>query len=816
MQVILQDLRYGLRALARSRGFTAVAVLTLALGIGGNTAVFSLVNAALLRPAPVVRDAGSLVWISNVWRDVGRLTEVSYPTYQDLRAGTRSFSSMAAYATTSFSIRAGDEPYRADGQLVSANYFTVLGVTPALGRSFLAEEDSAPGTHPVAVISHRLWQDRFAGDAGIVGRAVTINGQPFTIVGVAPARFFGMELPKPADLWLPAMMQAQAMPSSDNLLTERRALRFYVIGRLGANATVDGARADVQTVARRMAADHPDERKELGMTLSPVQGAVHPGDRRDVGPLTVLPTAVTAIVLLIACANVANLLLGRAASRRREVGIRLALGASRGRLVRQLLTESLILALLGAGAGILLSFWGTDLLLSAVEAPIAFDLTPDARVLGVTLALAVFTGVLFGLVPALAASRPDVVPALKDDATRGGARRTRLQGAFVVAQVALSLVLLVSAGLLVRSLRKANDVDIGFAARRHVVTLSFDLALQGYTPERARDFYTRLLERADGMPGVRSASYATVIPLSGRVMGDGFVPLDGAGANDEPRETTNYSEVGPGFHTTLGIPLRAGREFTTGDRLGAPGVAIVSEEFARRHWPGGSALGKRIRATARDAVPLEVVGIAKDIKIDELNESPRSFVYLPQLQSTAAAGGVSLVVRAAADGAALLAPLRAEAKAMDPDMPVYGVMTYDDVIRQRLDSKRAGSTLLSVFGSLALLLAAIGMYGVMAYGVAQRTREIGLRMALGARERDVLSLVVGDGLRLAGIGIALGLVLSFGATRALSSVLLGISATDGVTFAAGAALLATVAAVASYLPARRAAGVDPIVALRSE
>ena len=822
MDTLFQDLRYAVRTLLKSPGFTTVAVLTLGLGVGANTAVFTLVNAALFRSPPGTRPH-ELVWVAAT-RDFpeqpGRprsyRRRFSLPEYRDYAASVTSFSGLAAYQDVALALGSGGEPERINGMLVSGNYFQVLGLVPAAGRFFAPEEDRAPGAHPVVVLSHGLWRRRFGSAPGIVGSDLTVNGRHFMVVGVAPAGFVGIQLGDPAELFMPLAMVGVAMPRSADLLEERNAGWLQIVGRLKPGVTSTAAGADVGTLAARLAKAYPEALEATSAEVTPLSGGLDPSNRQEALPILLLLMAVPAVVLLIACANVANLLLARAAGRRREIGIRLALGATRWRLLRQLLTESVLLALCAGAVGMLLSFWLNDLLLAVSRAPTEIELAlkPDVRVLAFTIAIAAITGVLFGLAPALGATRPDLVPALKEEGIALGrrVRRSRLTGAFVVAQVALSLILLVTAGLFLRSLDKALNVDPGFDPINRIA-LSFDLGIQGYTDRQRGTFYARLLERVRALPGVESASLASPLPLSGRMIGTA-VSLEGVDP-DAGAVPVSFAAMTPGYFATLGIPLVRGRDFSAGDGPGAPLVLVVNETLARRLWPDQDPLGRRLKLYGRDEPLREVVGVAKDGKYDELTERPRNFLYLPERQR-ADLSDIALVVKTAGDPRPLAGALTAAVHELDPTLPIFRLETLEQSLVNRLDKERGASSLLGVFGTLALLLAALGLYGVMAYAVAQRTREIGIRVALGARQADVLRQFVGEGLRLAVVGVAIGLALSVALTRIIAQFLYGVTATDAATFAAGAALLCVVAVAASWLPSRRAARVDPMVALRSE
>jgi len=815
MDTLLQDLRYAARALIKSPGFTTVAVLTLGLGIGANTAVFTLVNAALFRTPPGA-SPHELMWLAAT-RDFpeqpGRprsyQRRFSLPEYRDYAAGSSAFTGLSAYQDAALALGSGGEPERINGMLVSGNYFQVLGLVPAAGRFFVPEEDRDPGAHPVVVLSHGLWRHRFGSDSAIVGKDITVNGRRFMVVGVAPAGFVGIQLGEPADLFTPLAMIAVAMPRSADLLEQRNAGWLQIIGRLKPGVTVAAAGKDIATLAARLAQTYPEVLQGTSAEVAPLSGGLDPSNRSEALPIFVLLMAVPAVVLLIACANVANLLLARAAGRRREIGIRLALGATRGRLMRQLLTESVVLALCAGAAGMVLSFWLNDVLLAVSRAPTEIELAlkPDARVLAFTIAVAVVTGVLFGLAPALGATRPDVVPALKE---RLG--RSRLARAFVMAQVALSLILLVTAGLFLRSLDKALDVNPGFDPVNRIA-LSFDLGIQGYTDRQRGTFYARLLERVRALPGVEAASLGSPLPMSGRIIGSA-VSIEGVDP-DAGAVPVTLGSFAPQYFATLGVPLLRGRDFATTDLAGAPLVVIVNETLARRLWPNQDPLGRRLRLYGREEPLREVIGVAKDGKYDELTENPRGFLYLPERQH-ADLSDISLIVKTTSDPRPLAGALTTAVHELDATLPIFRLETLQQALRNRLDKERGASSLLGVFGTLALLLAALGLYGVMAYAVSQRTREIGIRVALGARQADVLRQFVGEGVRLAVVGVAIGLALSVMLTRIIAQFLYGVTATDATTFAAGAVVLCVVAVAASWLPARRAARVDPMVALRSE
>lgn len=824
MQTLWQDLRYGCRMLLNSPGFTGLAVLALALGIGANSTIFSLVNALLLRPLPVERpEQLAAVYTSDF--SSGDYGTSSYPDYLDFRDRNQVFSGLVAYTVTPFSLNVDGANERAFGEVVSGNYFADLGIKMALGRGFLPEEDQTPGSHPVAVIGHKLWQGRFGGNPAIVGRSVTINGHAFTVVGVAEEKYFGLLRGLAAELWVPAMMMKQALPGSDNLV-ERGSRSFFVMGRLKPGVTLDQAQANFGSIAEQLFKEWPQRWNNIRneprrISLVPESEArVMPDVRTPVVIFMALLMAVVGLVLLIACANVANLLLARAAARRKEIAIRLALGAGRGRLIRQLLTESVLLAVLGGVGGLLLAMWGVELLMAfkpPVPIPLEIDLGIDWRVLGFTFAVALLTGVLFGLAPALAASRPDLVASLKDEAGAVGARRGRgrLRGTFVIVQVALSLLLLICSGLFLRSLSNASSIDPGFDAD-NLLVMAMDLQLQGYNETTGRSFSNQLLDRVRALPGVESASITDALPL-GLDSARRGISIEGYTAQPGESTEVNSAYVTPGYFETLRIPVMQGRAFDGQDRVGAPGAVMINEAFARRYWPGQDALGKRIQRGSgnnNNSPFLEVVGVVKDGKYATLGEEATPFFYLNLAQDYLSAP--TLIVRTSGNPLTQLASVRNEIAGLDKSLPLFDVKTMRQHLGLALLPARLAGSVLGVFGLVALILAASGIYGVMAYSVAQRTREIGIRMALGARAVDVLKLVVRQGMTLVVIGVVIGLTGAVALTRMMTSLLYGVGATDPVTFIGVSALLASVALLACYLPARRATKVDPLVALRYE
>ena len=817
LEELWQDLRYGARMLRKNPGFTLIAVLTLALGIGANSAIFSLVNTILLRPLPV-REPQRLVSVFPTILRTGEARALSYPNYVDVRDRNDVFSDLAAFHIAGMSLSRNGNNEIIYGYLASGNYFEMLGIKAVMGRTFTPEDDRTPGAHPVAVLSYASWQKRFGADRNIVGQTVLLNNQSYTIIGVAPPRFNGTEVIYAPELWAPMMMLGQIEPGSKQL-EQRNVASSYCVGRLKPGVSAAQAESALTNLMAQLGREYPDSNEGKGMMLTP-PGLILPTVRTPfIGFAGVLMLTV-ALVLLIACTNLAGLLMARAAGRCKEIAIRLSLGASRAQLVRQLLTESVLLALAGGGVGVLLAVWLIDMVMAfkpPISIPLLLDLQLDWRVLSFTVVLSLLTGTLFGLLPALQATKPELTPALKDESSLGGYRRSRLRNTLVVAQVALSLVLLVAAGLVVRSLQHAQVMSPGFNPD-HVVTLTMSLSSQGYDETKGKQFQQQVIDRVSHLPGVKSAATTDILPLSLGSL-DSYVFIEGAPPTRGAQ--TPYalnSRVSPGYFQTMEIPLIAGRVFTERDREDAPRIVVINEAFARRFWPGQSALGKRFRYRSADGPLVEVAGVVKDGKYFSLGEDPKSFFYLSTLQNhdETQTGLTTVVVRTTNNPIAALATIRDEVLKLDPTMPFVEVKTLTEHMSLSLFPLRIGATVVGSFGLLALLLAAIGIYGVMAFAVSQRTREIGIRMALGAQGADVLLLILKQGLTLMVIGLGLGLAGALLLTRLMSSVLYGVSATDVVTFVSVTALLGLVVLLACYLPAHRATKVDPIVALRNE
>jgi len=807
VESLLQDIRYALRGLRKTPGFAIVAVLTIGLGVGVNTTVFSWMRTLVLHPFPGVERPDRLLSLATSPPGSDERWSISYPGFRDWREGTRAFEGMAVSHVEQLGLRLGGPPERVWGQLVSADFFDVVGVRPQLGRTFLPEEE--PAAAPVAVISHRLWQRAFGGDRSVVGRHALLNGTDVTIVGVAPERFSGLMPGLAFDLWAPVTLQPSLMPVRHSGAGQRGERWLQAFARLRAGVSLEQARGDLASVQSRLSDANPEER---GFTASVVR-LRESGPSAQLVPLLTALFGVTVLVLLIACANLAGLLLARAFARTREIGIRLAVGAGRGRLARQLLTESLVIAAAGGVAGVVFAVWAQDLilpLLPSASLPLGLDFTFEPVLLLFALGAAVLTGLVFGLVPALRSSRPDLVLALKSG-SGGPGGRLRAQSTLVAGEIALCVVALACAGLFLRGLQRAQMVDPGFREPDRVLLVGTDFALAGHRDSAGQALADRLLEQTRALPGVSSASLASIVPLgfgggeSDETAVEGYTP--------QPRENmvVAFNNVGPDYFATLGIPLLQGRGIERTDGRDALPVAVVNEAFARRYFPGASPLGRRVE---QDGRRMTVVGVAGDGKYVSLAEAPQPLVYRPYSQHYVPY--LTLHVRGAGDPRRLERALRGVFERTDPNLPFLDVRTLADQMGVVTVFQRVGAWMLAAFGALALGLAAVGIYGVLSHSVGQRTREIGVRIAVGASRRDVLTLVVGGAMRLALVGLAVGLVLAVGAGQLLRSQIFGVSPLDPMTFVGVIALLAAVALLAAWLPARRAAKVDPIIALSAE
>jgi putative ABC transport system permease protein len=813
---VVQDVKYALRALVRNPGFTLVAVVALALGIGANSAIFSVVNAVLLRPLPYPEpDRLMSVWQNNRVR--GWHQDVVTPLdFIEWRDTSRSFASMAAYFSAGVNVRNGTEVDRVRGADVSVDFFRVLGVSPVVGRDFTAADEGASAGRLV-VLGHALWQRRFGGDPRVVGSPVTLNSESFTIVGIAPP---GLQFPEKSELWTLAKNRVPSNPfvPADADITKMRGLHYlYAIARLKDGVPLAQALAEMETIAARQEKENPQTNSETGVEIIPLQESIV----GEVRPALLIFLGAVGLVLLIACANVANMSLARAAARRREIAVRTALGASRRRIVRQCLTESVLLSLVGGAAGLLFALWGTDLLAAlAPEAiPGGASVRVDFWVLGFTLALSVLTGVLFGLLPALQASSAEPQEALREGGrTSSAGRRARLmRGTLVVSEMAVALVLLTGAGLLVKSFLRLQRIDPGVAIDR-VLTLRLRIPDTRYGQEEKQiRFYDDALRRVQGIPGVTAAGVTSDLPLGGS---DSFL---GFGIEGRPQEKLGqgpeggWHQVSPDYFRTMGIRLLRGRAFEARDLRQAPGVAVVSETLAKRYWPGEDPIGRRITFGTDDKGEpywTTIVGVVADVRQKGLHTEPRPEIYVSSMQSPSRYA--TLIVQSGLDPAGLAASVRREVQAVDADIPLYDVKTMREVLDGSLASRRFNMALLALFAAVAVLLAGVGLYGVLAYMVTQRTHEIGVRMALGAQPRDVLRLVVGQGMALALGGVLLGVLGALALTRVLSTLLVGVAATDPWTFGVVVPLLSAIALLACYIPARRAARVDPLIALRYE
>ncbi|HVR72013.1 MAG TPA: ABC transporter permease [Vicinamibacteria bacterium] len=811
MERALRDLRLAARSWRRSPALAVAAVVTLGVALGANTALFSLVNAVLLRPLPGIANADRLVNVHRTAADGATFLGLSAPDYRDLRERTRALDGLAAFNGRGAALGDGDgAPELVGLQLVTGNFFDVLGVRARHGRLLAEGDDAVPGASAVAVISDALWRSRFGGDPLVVGRTIRLNGFPFTVVGVGPEGFQGHFVGFPFEVWVPLAMAAQAAPGED--VASRDNDWLELVGRLAPGRTVAQAQADLATVMSGLAREHPGRHKDATADVRRTTG-VDDSLRGAVVSFLAVLQAVAALVLLIACVNLAGLLLARAAGRARDVALRLALGASRAALVRQLMAEALLLLLAGGAFGVALAAWAADLLHAfqpGFVVPLRFDLGLDVRVLAFAALATLVAGVAFGLVPALQASRLDLASALRDGRAEEGGTRARARRALVVGQIALSMVLLVAAGLFVRTLQRARVLDPGFGLDG-VTTARLDLTLLARDETHGRAFYDRLLERLLSLPGAQSASLTTWIPLrslappTAAVHAQAEPPLPAAGLN------VPVSAVTPAYFETMRIPLLAGRAFSTADGPSSRPVAVISEALARRLWPGAEAAGRRLR---HGSVEREVVGVARDVKMRRLTEETSPHLYVPLAQ--AFTPRVRVLLRARGDLALASAALRREVAGLEQDLPVMETMPLREAVALALFPQRMAGTIASALGALGLGLAATGLYGLVAWSVSRRTREMGVRVALGASRRDLLGLVLAQGLRLALAGVALGALGAAALAQGLRGLLPGVSPTDPLTFVAIAVLMTAVALLASYLPARRAARVDPMTALRTQ
>jgi len=817
---LLQDLRFGLRTLRKSPAFTVIALFTLALGIGANTAIFSIVNAVMLKPLPFP-DSDKLLYVVSAFskqKDVTRPFAISYPDFFDWRAMSKSFSGIASYHGDSVTLTGLDQPLHVTGSMVSSDFFSVLGVQPMLGRGFTRDEEK-PGTH-VVVLSHQLWESAFHSDKEIVGKTITLEKQSYNVVGVMPAGFTFPIVNDPPRFWRTLAPDAESTdPKNQPASTSQRGAHFLqAVARLKPDVSLESAREELNVIARNLAAQYPDTNKKFPAVTVTTELEYLVGNNRF--GLMVLVVSV-AVVLLIACLNVANLLLVRASKRSREIAVRAALGAKRIRVVRQMLTESLVLGLGGALLGIPLAMWALKLFinLNGTDLKRIQGASVDGAVLTFTVAIALFTSIIFGLVPALRASSPNLTEFMKEGrSTTAGSSHQRLRGALVVAETTMGLVLLVVAGLLLRSFYRIISVDPGLNPH-NVLTLTFDLPQQKYSDKQQIDFYTQLLPRLGSIPGVTSAAAVTPLPLSGNGAIITF-QIDGHPVPKAEAPSADIKIVTPNYFHTLNIPLLSGRDFTERDEEKAPPVVIVNQAFAQKYFPNENALGKHMQPGASNSgqPPMrEIVGVVANVKSRKLNIDAQPEYYIPDTQLNF--GSMTVCLRTSVEPHSIASAVRSAVSSMDPDLPLYDIETMDEYLSATLATPRFQAMLLEVFAGLALLLTGIGLYGVIAYAVTQRTHEIGVRITLGATRANVVKMVLKSGLQLTAIGVAVGVVFSLIAARlatSFSSLLFGIKPTDVATLAAVVVIVVLVSLLACYIPAYRASKVDPMIALRYE
>ncbi len=818
-----QDIRFALRLLTKNPGFTTVAVLSLALGIGANTTIFTGVKAVFLNPLPGIENQSRVVSVfttDNRFSDASTRVPMSPLNFQDVREQTTTLENMSAFIPLPATMLVDGAPEQVNVQIATASFFDVLGVSATRRRTFLIEEDQGLGGHPVAVVSHAFWTNTLGGDPQVIGRTMTLNAFPFTVVGVTPPGFKGtFAFAAPEQIWVPTSMRDQLVPPQfRSFFEERRPLIYGVVGRMAETATLEQVAADLKVIGQRLASQYPEANEGRGIAVSLLtDNAININQQRTVARGTAVVMGIVGLVLLIACLNLANLLLARGVARTKEIGIRLALGAGRHRLFRQLMTESLILALLGGAVGILVAFWGARLLWTLRPPGVTantLDISLDWRVFLFTLGISLITGVILGVLPAVKGSRPDLQDALKEGSRQnsGGFQRSPLGRVLVVAEVSLAVVALVGAGLFIRSVGQAMAVDPGFESERLFV-FAMNTTPREYTPEQGRQFYDRVLERTRGVSGVEAATISSNFPIGG-----GFqrtvIP---EGAEFDPDRQGLLSQtniVSPGYFETVRIPLLRGRVLDERDREGAMIVAVVNEAMAARYWAGEEALGKRFRFIDEPDTWREIVGLVANTAVAQIGETPQPMAYLPLGQNFTPFA--TLQVRTTGDPRTVMGTVNREVQALDPELAITNMNTIGEVLSGALWPRRITAILLSVFAALALSLAAIGIYGVMSYSTSQRRQEIGIRMAIGAKTGDILRLVLGQGLTITALGLILGLVGAVALGRVVSGLLFEVSGVDLVTFAGVAILLTIVALAAVYVPARRAMRVDPTIAFRPE
>jgi predicted permease len=825
MHDFLQDIRYALRILIKNPGFSAIAILSLALGIGANTTIFTVVNAILLNPLPVKQisrvvevdtvDTKTRVTAANVTK-----LGMSYPNFQDYARGSQVFSGLSCVVgPLPLTWSGGAEPKQTFGQMVNANYFDILGLRPATGRFFLPDEDTKKGGNNVAILSYSLWVNKFGSDPNIVNKTITLNATSYNVIGVGPRGFKGaFTFGNAEQVWLPVSMYPQVLAGFfKDYFEDRRFLATAVLGRLKDGVSVNEAEASLKAMASNLEREFPKDNASRSVALTPLaEAAVGVNNRNQFVLIGGLMMGIVGLVLLIACANLANLLLAQSASRQKEIGLRAALGASQGRVTRQLLTESLVLAVLSAIVGLVIAFGGRAVLWS-FRPPFILDgdvdLSFDSHVLFFTLGVALLTAVIIGLIPAIKVAKPDLIEAIKMGGRGGTVRWTRspFRSLLVVTEVALALVALIGAGLFIRSLQNAQQISPGFESKKLFV-FAFDLGALHYEEGRAQQYFRTAIERAQSVPGVESATIASNFPLGGG-LGRTVFPEGQDEASGYRGTLTQLNDVAPNFFQTLRIPLVGGREFTDADRKDTNQVAIINEAMGKQFWPDQNAVGKRFHFFGETQLR-EVVGVVRNTVVNNIGEEPQPLAYLPLAQDFAPA--VTMQVRTSGRPESVVAGVRSQVQPLDTNLALTNFNTIEELIDQGLWAPRVGAGLLAVFGALALLLSIVGVYGVLSYSVNQQTREIGIRMAMGAQTGSVLSLIVGQGMRLALAGLAAGLLVALLATRVLSSLLFGVTAHDPLTFAGVTLVLATAAILGCYIPARRATKVNPITALRYE
>lgn len=808
MYQIIQDIRFAIRRLRKTPTFALIAIISLALGIGANASIFSLVNTALLRPLPVDKPEELRIIYGTIQQ--GKVDTIfSYLNYKDFRDRGKNVIDIAAYRFVPLSMNHQGQNKRLWGYLVSGNYFDMLGIKPIRGRWFSPEEDLTPGSHPVVVISYSCWQTKFGADPQIIDKQILINGNKYTVIGIAPKNFVGTEVSYNAEVFAPMMMAKQIEPLGD-LLESRTNDNIFAIGRLKLpSQQVESA---LQAIAQSLAEEHPNANQGRGIKLA-TPGLFIPDIRESVITFSWILMSVVGIVVLIACVNLANLLLARATERRKEIAVRIALGATRFQLIKQMLTESLLLGIVGGSLGLILSFWINDFVAKfklPTDIPIMFNLAIDWRVISFTFALSIFTGIFFGLLPALQASKTDLIAALKDETSIGKFSRSWLRNLLVIAQIALSLLLLVSSGLIIHGLQKAQTLRPGFEPS-NVASVSFDLTLQGYDKEKGKVFYSKAIELAKSLPSIESATLVNSLPLS-LDFSSTAIYIEGqtiAKSTDLPLAVP-YN-VYPEYFQTMGVSLR-GRDFTENDKNEDSRVAVVNETFARRFFSGEDAIGKRFNFSGPENPYWTIIGVCADGKYNSLNEEQKLAIYLPMLRNYTAP--VTLIIKTKSNPENVLASLREKLQTLDPALPFYDAKTLKQHLNLPLFPAKIAATILSSFAILALILAAIGIYGTMSYVVSQRSREMGIRIALGAKTSDILKMIVGQAMKLVVVGLVLGLIAAYSLTQFLSSLLYGVSATDPLTFIIVLVLLTLIALVACLVPAIRAAKTDPMVVLR--